>query len=97
MKAYFPFGQSTHIPIVSQSPILQKLEHYLHLIIWTILNIEKNQTCQMSDKYSQMIHAIGHLMNLCVLSSNGMVQKKHVLDPRPRLLKTKLKLGAHES
>ena len=26
-------------------------------------------------------------MNLCVLSSNGMVQKKHVPDPSPRLFK----------
>ena len=36
----------------------------------------------MSDKYSQMIRAI---MNLCVLSSNWMMKKKHVTDPSPRL------------
>ena len=34
-----------------------------------------------------MVHAIGHLMNLCVLSSNGTVQKKQVSDPSPRLFK----------
>ena len=28
-------------------------------------------------------------MNLCVLSSNGMVQKKHILDPSPHLFKAK--------
>ena len=34
-----------------------------------------------------MIHAIGHLMNLCVLSSNRMVQKKQIPDPSLRLFK----------
>ena len=41
----------------------------------------------MSDKYFQMIHVIGHLMNLCVLFSNEMVQKEHMSDPSPRLFK----------
>jgi hypothetical protein len=34
-----------------------------------------------------MVHAIGHLMNLCVLSSNGTMQKKQVPDPSPHLFK----------
>ena len=34
-----------------------------------------------------MVHAIGHLMNICVLSSNGTMQKKQVPDPSPRLFK----------
>ena len=34
-----------------------------------------------------MIHAIWHLMNLCVLSSNKMVLKKQVCDPSPHLFK----------
>ena len=34
-----------------------------------------------------MVHDIGHLMNLCVLSSNGMVQKKQTPDPSPHLFK----------
>ena len=35
------------------------------------------------DMYFQMMCVIRHLMNLCqcVLSSNGMVQKKHMRDP----------------
>ena len=37
-----------------------------------------------------MISNTEHLMNLCVLSSNGMVQKNHMPDPSPRLLKVKL-------
>ena len=43
----------------------------------------------MSDKYFQMIHAIGHLMSLYVLSSNELVQKKHVPSPSCRLFKAR--------
>ena len=43
----------------------------------------------MFDKYFQMVHVIGHLMNLCVLSSNGTMQKKQMLDPSPRLFEVK--------
>ena len=39
---------------------------------------------------SKMIHVIGHFMTLCVLSSDEMVQKKHIPDPSPRLLKVEL-------
>ena len=45
----------------------------------------------MFDKYFQMVHAIGHLMNLWVLSSNGMVQKKQASDPSLRLFKAEPK------
>ena len=41
------------------------------------------------NKYFQMIHVIGYLMNLCVLSSNGMVLKKQVSDLSHRLFKAK--------
>ena len=34
-----------------------------------------------------MIRIIGHLMNLCILFSNGLVQKQHIPNPKPRLLK----------
>ena len=37
-----------------------------------------------------MIYVIGHLMNLWVQPSNGMLQKKHVLDPSHRLFKDDL-------
>ena len=69
---------------ITHIPISWKLEHYLQLVIWTISNIWRKNPL---DKYLQIICVLGHLMNLCILSSKGMVQKKHVLDTSPRLFK----------
>ena len=51
--------------------------------------IRRVTTCIITDKYFQMICAIRHSMNLCILSSNGVVQTKCVADPCAHLFKVK--------
>ena len=93
----------THIPIACCSPQYRKnwnnisssssygsFSTYWEKTHCWGLKGQQVELCQTSDKYFQMIHAIGHLINRCVLSSNRMVQKKHMLDPSPHLFEAKL-------
>ena len=63
------------------------LNHFEHIEKKPIVEVSNKNGLKLNISSFQMVHDIGNLMNLCVLSSNGTVQKKQVSDHSPHLFK----------